>query len=144
MFFNHPAGFDRWFRAPVGIVFHKEGVPDGPGQPHDQGLQQNQQRGIGTQPPENTAVVNRKTNEYPPGDEGGNREGHGERITHIAGTVIKTDFYFSALIAGRAAFVHFHKTFAVGIFMYKHIAGAAPGTFIAKYCRKVVHVFIKM
>lgn len=139
-----PFGLNNGMFFPFGIIFHEPAQPQHPRQPHQYRLQDKQEQEGRPHPVKDTVVVDGEsdTDQYFPGHKTGCEYGDTQSITHIPGTVIKTNFYFCGLSANRAAFVHMAAVLLVGTVFVKYFSLAAPGTAVAEHAGKVKPSFL--
>ena len=129
MFLDDSLRMFNFTGSPIRVVFYKPGEPETAGQSHEEGLQGNHDHGVNSQPPEKTRIIQRKSYDNPPGNEGRYTESHCKRITHITRSIIKTRFNFSGLSAHRTIFMHLHRVFqVVGIGVLENFSSPAPWT----------------
>ena len=111
LFFVGAFRFGRCHVFPVGFVGHKKGKPEAAGKPHQPGLQNQQEKGIGSDPDQEAAVLKRKADGEKPKKKTDEGDDNADEITHIPGTVIKANFNVGGLSANRAVFVHLQVIF---------------------------------
>jgi hypothetical protein len=81
------------------VVLNKKSDVNNPTQSHHPRLQQNENKGIDTEPPKYPVVVVPDSNQYPPSNKSAGRNGNRQGITHISGTIPKALFHFVFLVA---------------------------------------------
>jgi len=116
---------------------NEEVEPDGPGETHQHGLDNDQQQAIEPHPPEQPVIVQGKADEHLPGDKRGDTNGNGQGIAHKTGAIPESGFYLEALAAYGTVRVHLHIGFQViGVVSHVKVSPAATGTFVMENAGK--------
>jgi hypothetical protein len=124
---------------------HKEIEPDGPGETHQQGLDQDQQYAVDTHPPEQPVIFEGKADEHFPGDKGSYGGGYRQGIAHETGAKPKPGFELEALAANGAMFGHLHKGLEmIRVGVQVEIPPATTGTFVTQNAREECRFVVAM
>jgi len=101
------------FGGPIAIVPYEEIEPDGPRQPHQRGLQHQEQEAVHAHPPEQPVVVERHPDQHFPRDERCDADGNGQGVAYEARAIPESYLYLEGLTADGAGLIHLHKPFQV-------------------------------
>lgn len=109
VFLNHTLGFLQFVFPPIGVIAHKPTEPETAGKSHQHGLQSKQGHNDRPHPVKNSVVINSKShpNQYLPRNKTANNISNAQRITDIAGAIIKSNLYLRGLATDRTMLMHF-------------------------------------